>query len=484
MPNPLPGTSAGAPATPNLEMDAGVAGRKHPQQMLTSFITGTRFSDLPTVLVERCKRHILDTLGAGLAGSTSRIAQEMSQLLQLEGAAPQAQVWGTVPASSARNAALLNGIAAHALELDDTGGCDHSGAVVIPALLAVLPLCAQPVSGQDFIRATVIGYDIARRVLEACGGYSAHNGAGWHSTSTCGVFGAAAAAAALLNLDEIQTCSALGIAGSFSGGLWAFIHDGSQSKKLHAGRAAEGGVLAVLCAMKGISGPGMLFEPRWGGFLATFAGDGAAPAALTERLGQIWKLERCSIKPYASCRGTHAAVDAAGLLFDRLGVGVDEIAKIEVRLCPFLNDMCGNAAIQTLADAQMSLPYAVAARLVFGHAGLDAYDEPKRRDTGLLSMMSRIELLVDPALNADGEPEITLQTRAGDRLSLRVEVALGNPANPLGDRQLRDKFLSLAARALPATQAQELWARGMALETLADLHVLARLLVPRPREFI
>ncbi|HEY0210587.1 MmgE/PrpD family protein [Acerihabitans sp.] len=461
-----------------LSQHTGASAGFNPQQALVDFITGTPYDQLPPALVERCKRHILDTLGAGLAGAGSQVAQEMTRLLAAENAAPQAAVWGAALLTSARNAAMLNGVAAHALELDDTGGCDHSGAVVIPALLAILPLCPQPVSGKAVILATVIGYDIARRVLEACGGYSAHNGAGWHSTATCGVFGAAAAAASLLELNAAQTSSALGIAGSFSGGLWGFIHDGSQSKKLHAGRAAEGGILAALSARQGITGPGALFDDRWGGFLATFAADGATPAALTQGLARVWKLERCSIKPYASCRGTHAAIDAAGLLLDRLNVGHQEIDKIEVRLCPFLNDMCGNANLHTLAAAQMSLPYAVAARLVFGHAGLDAYGEPQRRDPRLLAMMARIELRVDPALSADGEPEITLQTRDGDRLTLRVEIALGNPANPLSDRQLRDKFLSLAAKALPATQAQTLWARGMNLEHEPDAGALASLLIP------
>ncbi|MEA9390425.1 MmgE/PrpD family protein [Acerihabitans sp. TG2] len=456
----------------------------NPQQVLAAFITDTTFDHLPPALVARCKRHILDTLGAGLAGASSEVAQDMVRLLAAEGASAQASVWGTTLATSPRNAALLNGIAAHALELDDTGGCDHSGAVVLPALLAILPLCPQPVSGKTLILATVMGYDIARRVLEACGGYAAHNGAGWHSTATCGVFGAAAAAARLLGLSTAQARSALGIAGSFSGGLWGFIHDGSQSKKLHAGRAAEGGVLAALCARQGISGPGALFDHHWGGFLTTFAADGARPEALTHALAREWKLERCSIKPYASCRGTHAAIDAAGVLLDRLNVGHQAIEKVEVRLCPFLNDMCGNARLHTLAAAQMSLPYAVAARLVFGHAGLDAYGDQERRDPRLLDMMARIELQIDPTLSADGEPEITLQTREGDRLSLRVDIALGSPANPVNDLQLRDKFLSLATRVLPATQAQLLWARGMALEDEEDIGALVALLMPNQIDFI
>ena len=440
------------------------------QQLLAGFVVNTRFEDLPPRLVERAKRHILDTLGAGLVGSASDVAKQVAAMILGEGALPLSPVWGCRELTSPRNAALLNGVAAHALELDDTGGCDHSGAVVIPALLAVLPLCPQPVSGKAFITAVVIGYDVARRVLEACGGYSPHNGAGWHSTSTCGVFGAAAAAGKLMGLNAAQISSALGISGSFSGGLWAFIHDGSQSKKLHAGRAAEGGVLAALSARQGISGPSQLFGDKWGGFLSTLAPASATPEALTAQLGEIWKLERCSIKPYASCRGTHSAIDATGILLERLNAGAADIEKIVVRLCPFLNGMCGDNEIATLAAAQLSIRYAIAARVVFGHAGLAAYDADKRQDPALLEMIRRIDLREDDTLSADGEPDVTLFTRSGQSQTLRVDVALGAPGNPVSDEQLKQKFISLATRVMSEEEAERIWEQGMRLDLARDIN--------------
>ncbi|MCC3701966.1 MmgE/PrpD family protein [Rouxiella badensis] len=446
------------------------------QSQLVAFVHDTRFEDLPPELVTRTQRHIVDTLGAGLVGASSEVAKDVSTILLAEGAAPVAALWGRGEKTSARNAALLNGIACHALELDDTGGCDHSGAVVIPALLAVLPFCPQPVSGKAFITAVVLGYDIARRVLEACGGYSAHNGAGWHSTSTCGVLGAAAAAGRLLGLDKAQISSALGIAGSLSGGLWAFIHDGSQSKKLHAGRAAEGGVLAALSAQAGITGPAGLFEDHWGGFLKTLAAKTAQPSALVADLGQVWKLMRCSIKPYASCRGTHSAIDATGILLDRLEGAVDEIEQVKVTLSPFLQEMCGDQQISTLAAAQMSIRYAVAARLVYGHAGLDAYGDEQRRCPALLEAIGRVVLEVDPAYSADGEPQVTLVTKNGISLTHRVDIALGAPTYPMSDAQLRDKFMSLATRSISSLQAETLWEQTLALEDVMDMRVIEQLL--------
>ncbi|MFZ6048480.1 MmgE/PrpD family protein [Pseudomonas sp. CR3202] len=441
-------------------------------QKLVRFVVETRFDDLPRSLVEKAKRHILDTFGATLAGADSDIFKASYQLCVQHEAPGSTVLWGTCHCASPRNAALLNGIAAHALELDDAGGCDHSGAVVLPAVMAALQASGKAISGKELLVAVVIGYEVGRRVLEACGSYSAHNGAGWHSTATCGVFGAAAACARVFGLDQAQTLSALGIAGSFSGGLWAFIHDGSQTKKLHTGRAAEGGLLAVMLAQQGITGPSYLFDDVWGGFLKTLAGDDAEPEALDETLGEIWKLARCSIKPYASCRGTHAAIDAVGLLMAKLDIKPDQIAEIRVEMCEFLKDMCGHTRIETLASAQMSLPYALAARLTFGHAGLDAYEDNCRESPAIASWFERINLDVNPTLSEDGEPIVTLRTCDGREASLCVEVALGAPGNPISDEALLDKFHSLANRVLPPTQVAEL---ANLLLTLEDVPSTAKL---------
>lgn len=441
-------------------------------QRLTQFCVDTRFEDLPPALVAQAKRHILDTVGATLAGADSDVAKQAR--LVFAGETGGTLVWGTDLRVGAAQAAMLNGVAAHALELDDTGGCDHSGAVVLPAVMAAVSMCTRPVSGRELITAVVIGYDVGRRVLEACGGYSAHNGAGWHSTATCGIFGAAAASGLILGLNAEQMVSALGIAGSFSGGLWAFIHDGSQSKKLHSGRAAEGGLLAARFAQQGISGPAKLFDDVWGGFLPTLAGETAQPEALDADLGVVWKLARCSIKPYASCRGTHSAIDALGLLLEQLQVNIDQVEDIQVSLCGFLQDMCGGQEVSTLAAAQMSLPYALAARLVHGHCRLEAYDDEQRCDPRIAQWMSRIRLEVDPQLSEDGEPVVSVLTVDGRRASLCVDPPLGAPGNPLSDKALEDKFFSLAGRVMPRSQAEELIGQLWQLEALESVRSLDR----------
>jgi 2-methylcitrate dehydratase PrpD len=290
------------------------------------------------------------------------------------------------------------------------------------------------------------------------------------------VFGAAAACARLLKLDEQQAASALGLAASMSGGLWAFIHDGADSKKLHAGRPAEGGVLAALLAREGVTGPTQIFDDVWGGFLRTLARDSAQPQALTDDLGVIWKLARCSIKPYAACRGTHSAIDAIGQLLADLHISADQVQSIEVNASAFLVDMCAGLDTQTLAASQMSLPYALAVRCLLGHAGLDAYEEKLRSDAHVLGFMGRIQMHADASLAPLDEPRITLISEDGRRASLQIKTPLGGPLNPIGDDQLWEKFSSLAVRALPATQVEHLGELCLNLQHLTDLQELLDLL--------
>ncbi|RQR63183.1 MmgE/PrpD family protein [Burkholderia sp. Bp9002] len=442
---------------------------------VAAFVAQTPGDALPADVVAKAKRHVLDTFGAALAGASAtetRVARELAGPADR----PGALLWGTRSTAGARDAAFVNGIAAHALELDDSGGCDHSGAVVLPAVLAALACVPEPVPGLECLTAIVLGYDVGRRVLEAAGGYSAHNGTGWHSTLSCGVFGAAAASARVLGLDAARTRDALGHAASFAGGLWGFIHDGSQTKRLHAGRAAEGGVLAALLARAGVSGPARVFDDVWGGFLNTFAARSLAPDALTDGLGTQWKLMRCSIKPHASCRSAHAAVDAALLLADGRTFDAGEIERIVVRASGFVARMCGGRDLSTLSSAQMSLPYAVAAALVFGDTGLDAYHAERRTDPRIAAMLARIAVDVDPALGDLDEPTVTLHRKDAEPASRHVPVALGDPHHPLSDDALLAKYRALAASALDTAGVDALCDTCLSLERLPDARALQALL--------
>ncbi len=443
---------------------------------LGAFIAATGFAELPDAIVEKTKRHILDTFGAGLAGSTSDEASRARAMIGATGATGGDVLWGRPEHAAPRDAALVNGIAAHAFELDDSGGCDHSGAVVLPAAVAALGLSEEKVSGGDLIAAVVLGYDIGRRVMEAFGGYEPHNSAGWHSTGTCGTFGAAAAAARILRLDARQCRNAIGIAASFSGGLWSFIHDGSQTKRIHAGRAAEGGLTAALLARQGMTGPARIFDDVWGGFLRAYAHHPTDAGALVRELGASWRMEKAVIKPYASCRGTHSAIDAIGKLMAAQRLTADSIAAVRLRMSPFLHGMCGGRDVSGMPAAQMSLPYAVAARMVLGGAGLSAYAADRRSDPRLRAAMDRIELSTDEGMAPNDEPYVTVVAADGRQWDERVLVALGAPGNPLDDAALLGKFRELAGLALSADATHRLTDTVLGLDRVADVRSLPAML--------
>ena len=440
-------------------------------EQLAAFVAGITADAIPVAVVHKTKRHILDTMGAALAGAAASETRSAVAVMNADGHG-DAAVWGTRRSLGVRSAAFVNGVAAHALELDDAGGCDHSGAVVMPAVFAALNCTPRPVSGREFLAAVVLGYDVGRRVLEACGGYSPHNGYGWHSTMTCGVFGAAAASARILGLDAPQTAAAFGHAGSFSGGLWGFIHDASQTKRMHTGRASEGGLLAALLAREGVTGPTQVFADKWGGFFNAFARDTREPQALLHELGENWKIMRCSIKPHASCRSAHAAVDATLDLAHSTPFSLDELEGVHIRLSGFVANMCGGRDLRVLASSQMSLPYAVASALVNGHAALAAYLEAARREPRMAATMERITLEVDPSMSDLDEPIVTLTRRDGTSSSRQVLTPLGDPRNPLSDAALLAKYRSLATIVLDDASTNALADAILALEDVADVRAL------------
>ena len=241
-------------------------------QELAAFYTDLAAEFLPAEAVHAVRRHMLDTLGrrtGGRRGSRRRWPCAGPRR-SMAGGPGEAVLWARAERVPPVPAALVNGTAAHAVELDDTSGCDHSGAVVVPAVLAALAV-APEATDADVVAAVVAGYDLGRRVMEAAGEYDAHNNAGWHSTGTCGVFGATIAAARLRRLDAETAAHALGIALSFASGTWAFLGDGAMSKRLHPGPRGGGRAAGERTCGAGHDRAGGCLRAPWGGFLPTYA---------------------------------------------------------------------------------------------------------------------------------------------------------------------------------------------------------------------
>ena len=430
----------------------------HVVDVLAAYVSQTNPHDYDGATLHKMQVHLLDTLGVTIAGSRStETARTLAALSLHKSRRGQAGIWGTELHTDRRTAALINGISAHAYELDDSGGCDHSGAVVIPAAIAWAEGRSTPVTGMQFLHACIMGYEVGRRVLEACGGYEVHNKIGWHSTGTCGVFGAATAVSLLQQANPAELAQTLGIACSFAGGTWSFIHDGSQTKKLHAGRAAEGGLMAAQLAQTRLSGPAAVFDAdSWGSFWGTFGGPQAVPALLTDGFGERWRVNRCSLKPYATCRGSHSGIDAIGELLSVHTLAATDIVTIHIAISAFQYGMCGSTTITTRAEAQMSLPYAIAARLVYGKVFLAELEDGAWSAPAIGDWLRRTTVQIDEAMAADAEPTISITTHAGQTYHCTVEHPLGSPQRPLTEAQVIAKFRDLVAPVIPSAQADAL----------------------------
>lgn len=369
-----------------------------PTRELASWVAGLAYDDLPARTREVARIALLDTLGAGLYGFNTPWTQKVLAWVKRGGSGHEARVWGAAGATlRSADAALVNGVAAHAFELDDYHNAKlHCGAAVIPAALAVAEHLDS--NGRDLLTAIAAGYEVMIRSSLALNP-SAARLRGWHLTGVVGPFGAAAACAVLLKLNAEQATWALGLAGTQGAGLWAFNADGTMSKRLHPGKAAHSGVLAAELAELGFSGPTQIYEFEDGGVLKAYS-DASDPAPLTRDLGAIYHLDQNSIKPYSCCGSTHSYIDAALALRKQLGAPWDIQRKVRVGTCKVVDVQCGFDYVPSSAlNAQMSLRYAVAVALLEGAALPAQFTDAKLADPAINALARAIELVPDPELD-------------------------------------------------------------------------------------
>ncbi len=444
----------------------------HAAEQLAAWSAALRFEEIPGEVVAAAKLHLLDAVGCGLAALGLDEVPAARAVAAEIGGGEEATAFGLPRRVGAGAAALANGSLMHALDFDDTHeeAIVHSSVVVAAAMLAVGE--ATGASGEELLAAAVGGYEISARVGLAVPG--ALHVKGFHPTSVCGVFAAAAVASRLRGLSAEQTASALGIAGSQASGLMEYLADGSQTKPLHAGWAAHAGVVAAALAAHGASGPGSVLEGRFG-LLASHVGEFDA-AALTAGLGERWETPRISFKAYPCCHAGHAvlgAVEASGLGAE----GVEEVVALvagDVAVGLVLEPAARKLGPATPYEAKFSLPYCIGALLTRGSLGVDAFTAEAIADPRALDLAAKVSYEV---VEFDGGNEFSggVRARAGGReFEARVPLARGGPGNPMSPQEVHGKFLRNAELALSGEEARRLLATLTALEifdaaTISDI---------------
>jgi 2-methylcitrate dehydratase PrpD len=438
---------------------------------LASFAIGSPSDAIPNEVRARARLHVLDTIGCGLAAVGLQTAGHATAVAVAEGGRPEGSILGEAGLVPASVAALANGTRCHGLDFDDTheAGICHVSTVVAPAALAVGEACGS--TGSEVLDAYILGSEVALRIAVALvdGLYAR----GFHPTSVCGAFGAAAAASRLLELDRSDAARALGIVGSFASGLFEYLSDGSATKPLHAGWAAQAGIRAARLAQAGATGPATVIEGRFG-LAASHTGSTPDADALLEGLGERWEIANVSIKPFPACHFAHSSTWAAAELAGEHGLGPADIEEIVVRVPAegaelVLIPLADKHEPRTVYDAKFSLPFTVAHHLIHGHLGLTAFSEQAIRDPDVLALARRVRggPLPDPPSRFAGSARVV--TTTGDELDRLLAHAPGSPRNPLDEDWLLAKFRANAELALDAAAAAELAEALRALDEAPSL---------------
>lgn len=459
-----------AQANPNVASDG-------PTAALTALAAETTYADLDEAARHAVRRHALDTIGACIAGADQPVTRIAESVLAEFAGAATVPVPGSPRRTDALTAAYLTGAAGHGLEVDDgaRSASTHPGVVVLPPLLAALPLGAY--DGKRLLAAIAVGYEVALRVGE--GIHPASRRRGFHNTSVAGVFGAAAAVGALRGLDAGRMEQAFGIAASSAAGLFAFLHGGGEIKRLHPGHAAREGLLAALLAERGMTGPVGVLEVRDGVFAAFSdakdrAGLDAAPAA---RGG--WAVTRCYVKPYACCRHLHAAIDAVRDIVLTEKIAAEDIAAVEVGTYAIAADHA-HTGWADMASAQLSFPFVLANAMLGNDLGLADFGDAARADARRHALCAKVRIATDADCDADypakRAAKVRLTTTAGAAHERYVPEPYGAPANPMSDAALKAKFRGLADPVLGTDKAARVEEMVWAMADIADAKALAEAL--------
>ena len=418
-------------------------------EKFADFCEQLRYEDLPHDVIKRTKLLILDTVGIIIrarhdAESTSSL---VSAIEKLEMANGSCQVFSDNKSYSPSAAALLNGTLAHSLDFDDTHAeaSLHSSAPILAAALAAAEMNKS--SGQQLITACVVGYEIQIR-LGLAGGSSSHYKKGFHPTATCGIFGAAAAAGYLIGLTKEQYISAFGIALSQSAGSMQFLTDGAWTKRSHVGQAAQNGLSCAIMAAEGFKGPSKAFEGQWG-YFQSYASGGDMEKAI-DGLGKKFETLNLGVKPYPSCRYSHAAIDGIIELKNELGFSTAELDDIDIGLSETALNIIGYPLSdkqnpKSVVDGQFSMPFCAAVTVKSGGLKWDDYKN-HLNDSDTLSLCNKIKVSPDTDAEECCPEYMSAKVKVvvkGKKYEKFVKIPKGEPENFMEDSEFISKFRSL-----------------------------------------
>jgi 2-methylcitrate dehydratase PrpD len=446
-------------------------------ERLAEFTSTLAYERIPAEVASAAKLHLLDTIGCGLAAHALGVATEGRLAMAELGGDPQSSVIGLDRALPAPSAAFANAMLCHGLDFDDThsDSVAHISVVVCPASVAAAEV--QGADGRELLAAIVGGNEVVTRVGMAASG--AFHARGFHPTAICGIFGGVAAASRIAGASIAMTASALGIAGSFAGGLFAYLDDATPTKPLHPAWAAHGALLAARLATAGAQGPPGVLEGRFGvyhAFVGAAKGEVDIDAQLAD-LGRRWETPRIAFKPYPACHFIHGSLGATATLAGHMRPGEieDILVWVPAAGVPLvLEPAASKRAPRSEYEAKFSLQYSTAAMLVHGQVGVQSYMDEAIVDPRVLALAAKVryeprEYASYPAAFPGG---VRITTTDGRTFEADVPHQRGAPENPMTPDEVRAKFRQNASLALGEAALDTLEEAVLSLEEQEDVRAV------------
>lgn len=435
-------------------------------QTLAEFAVGLEYDQIPAEVIERAKDCVIDTVATCVFGSKLPWTQTVIGYAQRNSAPGECSVLGTPIKVRAPFACLANGASAHAFELDAL--CEPSVGIHPSAALAVPGLAVsqgRKKSGKELLAAVVAGYEVLYRIGDAA--RQSIEKVGFHSPGVVGVYGTAVVVGRLFGLDAGRVANAFGIAGSMSSGLMEFSRTGGMVKRLHLGRAAEGGFMAAILARDGYTGPAGVFEGKFG-FLNVYCRE-ADRARLTKDLGSTWHVMKTKIKRYACHATAQVPVTLALDLKSKHGLSGDDVARITIAANEKTVSHHAINEPQDMTMAQYSVPFSTALALYLDPTDPRVFSEKNINDPKIraLAKSAQIELLETASGAMSSACRVTLQLKNGKEVSAEGHDFKGTPTMPLTRTELLEKFLKLTAHRDRA-KAQKLFSQLADAERIAN----------------
>lgn len=418
--------------------------RKNLTKSFLSLLRSIESEPLTEQVSSQVRRCTLDYLGATLSGIPVLYKHNSALLEQLGHSDNGCSVIGLDKKSSVETAALINGLHSHVTEMDDGTrfGMVHPGA---PIFSALFPVAEQyNVDGCDFIRGVVIGYEAALRLANSM--QPSHYKKGYHPTATCGSIGAALGIASMLRYSPDETEAVLGAAAISAAGSLKVVDEGSMLKPYNVGRASAIAVQSAFLGRAGFSPPSDALSGK-AGFFSMMCDTVDEQVLLGEARNKYW-INSIYFKPYAACRHSHPAIEAALYISDSFDLDLNKIDKIELFTYEGLEGRHDSTEVKSISSAKMSIPYSVAISLATGGAGIERFTEAELSNELIKSLSKKFKLFglqeytkLIPDQRS-GELKVTLEN--GESFSKKITYPKGEPENPLSDVELSEKFSKLA----------------------------------------